>query len=236
MKVLIVEDEKPAARRLRYLLEAYNATIEVLGVVDQVAQILPTLSSLEIDLLFLDIHLSDGDSVSVFSKIPNHIPVIFTTAYSQYALDSYQAQSVDYLLKPINAQKLYKALAKYSLLYKQDIKDRKVYKQKFIIKSGHRVKAIEAKSVWYIFSQNSQSFIKDESGNEYLISETLDQLTVYLNPLNFFRINRKCIINNLGVDHIQIKETAALRVVCKDQSIWSVSRGRIKGFKRWLNT
>ncbi len=249
MKVLIIEDEERAARRLKQLIENLHQKVEVLDTVDSVKNAILWLTKNPTpDLLFMDIQLGDGISFEIFEVITINCPVIFTTAYDEYALKAFEVNSIDYLLKPIDEDSLRAAFNKLSLLKAQATgpSEEKVatisnmmantYKNRFIIKIGEHIKSIPVKDILYFFSREKATFLKTTDGKNYLIDYALDKIEGMLEPNIFFRINRRYLIDIESIKDIVSYSNSRLKVSLKknveDDII--VSRDRVQDFKTWL--
>jgi len=208
MKVAIVEDEKLSAEHLALLLQRIDSSIEVVRYLDTVKDTVKAFyEGIEADLLFLDIHLADGNSFDIFNQIHIDTPIIFTTAYDQYAIQAFKQNSIDYLLKPVSLKDLQFALKKYEK--QQQFSNKKLfenitsayhqlnkqYKTRFLVKIGQTIDTVQANFVHHFETQDSLSFLITIKGNRYPIDYTLDQLETMLQPKDFFRINRKIILN-----------------------------------------
>ncbi|WP_316810002.1 LytTR family DNA-binding domain-containing protein [Pedobacter heparinus] len=253
MKVLIVEDEVPAAQRLQSLLAEYGGMtiLEVLPSVESTVKWLQ-LHPLP-DLIFLDIHLSDGLSFEIFKQMTVKCPVIFCTAYDQYALDAFQLHSIDYLLKPIQYDKLYKSLEKMKDIRQSfstsadpvqmnDIvnmikKGEASYKSRFMVKSGAKIKTIKTDDIAYFYSHNKLSLLVTGQGEKFPIDYALDELIHMLNPGLFFHINRKLIIHIDAAKEIHPYFKGRLKLVLhppiEEEVI--VSSQKTPAFKDWLD-
>jgi DNA-binding LytR/AlgR family response regulator len=250
MKALIIEDEKPAARRLARLLE------------DRQVPVLSTLHSVEEsitwfeqnphpDLIFLDIQLSDGLSFEIFDAVPVKSPIIFTTAYDEYALQAFKLNSIDYLLKPIDEEELEAALNQYRTIspvthpVQLDLEDvRKLlvnplereYKNRFMAKVGAHIKIIHTEDVECFYSENKGTYAATTSGRSYLLDTTLEQLEQELSPEVFFRVSRKFFVHINHIADIISYSNSRLKIKMNrfgEQEI-IVSRERVKDFKLWL--
>lgn len=250
MKALIIEDEKPSARRLSRLLEARK--IEVCQMLHSVAESIAWFNANTApDLIFLDIQLSDGLSFEIFDQVTVRSPIIFTTAYDEYALQAFKLNSIDYLLKPIDEEELEAALTKYRTLgsnnaeVRIDFEDiRKLlvnpvereYKNRFTARVGQHIKIIPTDEVECFYSENKGTYAATTEGRSYLIDTTLEQLEEELSPEHFFRVSRKFYVQ---VDHIAdiiAYSNSRLKVKLNrfnEQEI-IVSRERVKDFKLWL--
>lgn len=253
MNVLIIEDEHFSAERLKQQLLLLNPKIHILNVLDSVkSSIKWFLNNAEPDLIFLDIHLADKNSFEIFKEIKITAPIIFTTAYNQYAIQAFKVNSIDYLLKPIDIDELKIALGKYENLYLHKKKenqsfDRELlqsllqqpnYKNRFLVKKGSQFESIQTEEIVYFFSENKLTSLVTVKGNRYLIDQSLEELSTLVNPKDFFRINRQMI---LGIDsvvkiHAFFNGRLKLEIVHQDskEEIF-VSRERVQAFKEWLD-
>ena len=250
MNIIIIEDEKPAARLLQ-------RKVEKLGL--QVNQMLHSVeesinwfhSNPHPDLIFLDIQLSDGLSFEIFEAIDIKSAVIFTTAYDEYALRAFKLNSIDYLLKPIDEEDLETAISKYKNQFQKSsiasldfemIKkmlinpiDRE-YKKRFTIKMGQQLKMINIDEVECFFSENKGTYLHTFDNRDYLLDNTLEQLETELNPEDFYRVSRKFIIPMKAIKEIQLYSNSRLKVILptykEDEVI--VSREKVGDFKTWL--
>ena len=247
MKVLIVEDETAAAENLQEMLHEIDPTIEVLGNTESVLQTVRWLQGNEHpDLIFMDIHLSDGSSFAIFQQMEVEIPIIFTTAYDQYAIDAFKVNSIDYLLKPIKEQDLRQALLKFSKLSQQDT-DRYLqllkqltgehdYKSRLLIPFRDKLLPVEVKDIACVYStnKNTEVFLKD--GKHYACTTALDQLMSQLNPQEFIRANKQYIVARSAITNITIWFDSRLLVnvgVETPERIY-VSKNRAAEFKAWI--
>jgi len=250
-KIIIIEDEQPAAKRLRKLVTALSAEIEILEVIDSVEDAVEWFENNPApDLAFFDIQLADGISFSIFEKVEVKCPVIFTTAYDQYAIKAFKVNSIDYLLKPIDPDTLDKAWNKYLNLQSDSNTDlssivaafkeanqKKNYKERFLIKKGEQFKYLTINEVAYFISDDGLTFLIDKNGKRFIVDDKLDALENALDPRTFFRINRKLIISDSSVNKINAYFNSRLKLelspTAKDEVI--VARERVSTFKKWLN-
>jgi two-component system, LytTR family, response regulator LytT len=250
MTVLIVEDEQLAQERLQMLLKAYDENITVVGCVESVVETVNWLNSKpHPDVILLDIHLADGDSFEIFRRTTTQKPIIFTTAYENYAVDAFQLFSIDYILKPVTAQSLAAALNKYknianaftphdySLLIEQ-VKDnyQNKHKTRFLAKVGQRLFFVQADEVAFFSADNKIVFLTDRESNKFVINATIDKLEGELNPKDFFRVNRSTIIHAGVLEQIKPYANNRLKLQLKnittaDEII--ISRERVQAFKEW---
>jgi DNA-binding LytR/AlgR family response regulator len=253
MKVLIVEDEFLAAERLQNLLFDIDPSIEVVGKLDSVEDAVVFFSSrAKIDLLLLDIQLADGKSFEIFDKVNVDVPVIFTTAYDQYALQAFQFLSIDYLLKPVQPESLGAALRKLrkvigsstfsgeeiNVLRQLIAGQKKTYKERFVIKVGNKLQFRSAKDVAYFYAEGKIVYLVTRNDNrKYIIDHTLEELEGALDPSVFFRISRKYIINVESLSEVkpQMSGRLEIKMMQQGEQELSVSRERANEFKVWLN-
>ena len=250
MITLIIEDEKPSARMLQRKVEKLGLTVKQLlhSVEESIAWF---AANEQPDLIFLDIQLSDGLSFEIFEKTPIQCPVIFTTAYDEYALRAFKLNSIDYLLKPIDEADLEVAVQKfkdrtaskpnYDLDFEMIKKmlvnpvDRS-FKKRFTIKLGQQLKMIDIAEVECFYSENKGTYLHTFENRNYLIDSTLEQLELELNPEQFFRVSRKYIIPIKSIKEIQMYSNSRLKVILptfKDDEV-IVSREKVTDFKNWL--
>jgi len=250
MNVLIIEDEKPSARRLQRMLKSLNVEAETM--LHSVEESINWFQNNgHPDLIFLDIQLSDGLSFEIFEVIDINSAVIFTTAYDEYALQAFKLNSIDYLLKPIDEDDLKAAVDKFKNRTHQsqsvtldfnDIKKLLVnpiereYKKRFSVKVGQHLKLINIEDIECIFSENKGTYAHTVEGRNYLLDLTLDQLEDELEPDVFFRISRKFYVNINAIKDIVSYTNSRLQIKLNhfnEQEI-IVARERVKDFKNWL--
>jgi len=253
MDVVIVEDEKLAADKLERQLKKTDEKIHVLAKLESITEAVNWFSENKCDLVFLDIHLSDGISFNIFEKIKLKTPVVFTTAYDQYAIQAFKVNALDYLLKPISKSDLSVALEKYHSLadnqkelppidfsaLMEAMGDKKAaYKERFMVKSGGgKIKVIEMDNVAYFFAEGKYTFLVDKKGEEHLIESTLEKLVNELHPLKFFRINRQFIVGISAIERMFSWTKSRIKIELnpppKQEVIVSVERS--PEFKKWLD-
>lgn len=250
MNVLIIEDETLAAERLQLLIKQYDSSIVVQACLDSIEDSVHWLQTKpHPDILLVDIQLSDGPSFEIFKKVPIQKPVIFTTAYDNFALDAFQLFSIDYILKPITAVALATAFNKYknlsAALFKADysllteqLKENftNKYRNRFLAKVGQRSFFIKSDDVACFMADNKIVALMDKDGNRYLINYTLEKLEPLLDPTNFFRLNRKVIVHSNAIEQIKPYYNNRLKLVVKGNNSSNeiiVSRERVADFKTW---
>jgi DNA-binding LytR/AlgR family response regulator len=251
MKVVIIEDEKLSAEHLALLLNKVDVNIEIVKYIDTVKATINLFEDgLECDLIFMDIHLADGNSFEVFSQIEIETPIIFTTAYDNYAIQAFKQNSIDYLLKPVTLQDVQFAMDKYNkqqqttnwkqfeTFAKSYHQLNNPYKTRFIVKVGETIDTIQTNEIHHFETKESLSFLVTNKGKKYIIEYTLDQLEKLLPPKDFFRINRKIIIYIQAIEKVQTYFNSRLSITANklegDSQI--VSRERVIEFKKWLDS
>jgi DNA-binding LytR/AlgR family response regulator len=249
MKVVIVEDEHLAAQKLIQLLKAAEPGVEVIQVLESVDESVNWLAQhTNYDLIFMDIQLDDGISFEIFDAVKIETPVIFTTAYNEYAIRAFKVNSVDYLLKPIDREALETALEKYRKLFseKQKFDSRissvveqlsKTYKSRFFVKVGIHFKSIPVEKISCFFVEERCTFLKTREGKNYDLEHSLDQIGKMVDPLQFYRINRSYLVNIESITEIIGYSSSRLKLKlenCTDENI-IVSRDKVSGFKSWMD-
>ncbi len=253
MRVLIVEDEQPAAERMIDLLQQYDASIEIMKVLDSVKDVVSRLQTeSRPDLIFMDIQLADGLCFDIFSQVSVETPVVFTTAYQEYAIRAFKVNSVDYLLKPIDFSELKAAIEKYRRLYREEtripaLKDEiirnvrqmleKPYKNRFVIKVGEHLRSVRTEDINYFFSMEKTTNLCTRDAKIYIVDYSLDQLGEILDPGLFFRINRQHIIHRNAITDIVVysKNRLKIKLSTPGQQSLIVSRDKVANFKNWLD-
>lgn len=250
MKTIIIEDEKLAAERLEELIREIDSSIVIEETLSSVEQSIKYLKQNKPDLIFLDIQLEDGLSFSIFDKIEIDVPIIFTTAFDNYAIKAFKLNSVDYLLKPIKKDELREALNKYKNIktsYLMDFEEiiRSIqskdisYKKRFLIQYGQKIKKVESSEVAYFYALEKNVFLTTSSGNTYPIDFTLDKLQEVIDPEKFFRINRKMIVSFSSIKSMIPFSRSRIKIELnptepKDvEALVSVERSA--AFKEWMD-
>ncbi|MBP6237195.1 MAG: response regulator transcription factor [Saprospiraceae bacterium] len=248
MTTIIIEDEKPAARMLQRKLEKLNIPVQVM--LHSVREAIEWFQqNPHPDLIFLDIQLSDGLSFEIFEKVSIQSPIIFTTAYDEYALRAFKLNSIDYLLKPIDEDDLEVAVEKYrkTISPKPAIDMQMIrqlftssqapeYKKRFSVKVGDHIKIIPIEEVELFYSEYKGTFIHTFEGRTFLLDTTLESLEKELDPTQFFRISRKYIIGHTALKDIVVYSNSRLKLTLKSYNKEEVivSRERVGVFKEWL--
>ena len=253
MNVLILEDETLSAQRAKALLHEHDPTISVVETIDSVEDATDWLGkNPEPDLMLVDIHLSDGLSFDLFKKIQIKSPVIFTTAYDQYAIQAFKMNSIDYLLKPLDKSELGFALGKFKALTQErksllttDIQrivqsfqgSAKKFKNRFLVKFGDNIQFKNTDEIAYFFADDKITYLVSNEGRRFIVDYKLEQLEDLLDLNFFFRLNRKFIIRIDAVQKIKTLINSRLQVFLKpnfEQEIY-VSKDKMSEFKSWLD-
>jgi len=232
------------------LIKNYNQSIEISGIIQSVKNAVRWLNTHQApDLIFMDIQLADGLSFEIFEQTIVKAPVIFTTAYDEYALKAFKVNSIDYLLKPIDQSELNNAIEKYkeNITHKEiptQVFDNilqsltKKYKSKFVIKVGEHIKVFKIDAVQCFYSMEKYAFLQNNSGRDYAIDYSLNQLEDLLDPAQFFRINRQFIISFSAISDIICYSNCRLKVKLNsnESNDLIVSREKVQDFKKWLES
>ena len=248
MRILIVEDELLAAERLQLMIGQYDPSITNIHCTESVGETIAWLEQNQApDLILSDIHLSDGHSFEIFRRISYKGPVVFTTAYDQYAMEAFRLFSIDYILKPVTADALTKALNKYKEIMSPVIDYQQVlpkvqqaaddsYKRRFLGRIGQRLQFISVEDISFFQAENKIVYLTDKQGVRYLIDHTLEKLEQYLNPKLFFRLNRKYIVKDSAIEYIRPYLNSRLKLTVKgadSRDEFIISRERVSEFRAW---
>ncbi|MBD80901.1 MAG: DNA-binding response regulator [Crocinitomicaceae bacterium] len=247
LKIILVEDEQIARSKLATLLQEIDPSIEIVGQADSVKQAVQIIREQpEIDLGYFDIQLSDGLSFGIFEQMDIEFPVVFTTAYEQYAIQAFRHHSIGYVLKPIRKSDLEQTLIKYKGYWKPSGSKQLLaalqqlntnnYKKRFTVKVGPRIKIIETEEISAFYSRFKGTFILTPSGKSYVIDQALDSVLNLINPNLFFRVNRKHVINLSSIQSVVQYSNSRLKIELHspfDEEV-IVARERVKEFKEWL--
>ena len=253
MKVLIIEDEHLAAKRLEDLLNKYDKEIEILAKISSVKKSVKWFNeNTEPDLAFMDIQLGDGLSFEIFEQVKINCPIIFTTAFDEYAIKAFKVNSVDYLLKPFDFEELSTSIEKYKANFEhkssndssiQQFQIEEVvnmlankYKDRFVVKVGVHIRPVETANIAYFYIMEKATYIHTNDNKNYVIDFSLEQIERLVNPKLFFRINRKYIINIKAINDIISFSNSRLiiKIESSDDEDIIVSREKVTKFKSWL--
>jgi DNA-binding LytR/AlgR family response regulator len=249
MKAIIIEDEKRAADRLERMILESRADIEIIERLESIRESVDYLNSgVALDVIFADIQLADGLSFEIFEQVKIDCPVIFTTAYDQYAIKAFKNNGIDYLLKPIDTTELGVALDKLKAMQQgPSMSDlmalasqlgggKTDYRSRFTVKVGQKLRTIAVDNLTALYSENKGTYLLTQEGRNYLIDYSLEQVVEMLDPKRFFRISRKYIIAIEGVEEMLMWSNSRLKVTLKGSKVDDivVARERTKEFKEWM--
>lgn len=260
MNVLIIEDEPLAAERLQLLLQQYDPAARAVAVLDSVAETLAWIraGTVPVELIFMDIQLADGLAFDLFKQSDVRVPVIFTTAYDQYALAAFHELSIDYLLKPITLPDLSRAIEKMNVLRRatspgrdQDVKadyhelasrllkGMATYKSRFLGKIGQKFIFAESAQIAFFCAESKIVYLVTLDNRKLVVDYTLDQLEGILDPGLFFRINRSMIVHVAAIQQVKPYPNSRLRLILKEgvkaDDIY-IARERVPAFKKWADS
>ncbi|WP_396589830.1 LytR/AlgR family response regulator transcription factor [Allomuricauda sp. R78024] len=249
MKIVIIEDEPLASEKLeRYLLK-YSEKVEVLSILPSLELAIPWIAEHQskVDLFFMDVQLTDGLSFEIFSKISVQKPVIFTTAFDEFAIDAFKVNSIDYLLKPIMFTDLSRALQKLKSLKEQFSNplelapviqklQEKSYKDRFLVRMGNHINSVQSNSINAFFAEGRDAYLITEKGKKYIIEYKLEALEELLDPKLFFRVNRTYIVNINAITDVTVYANRRLKLILNsklDKEV-IISREKVADFKKWF--
>ena len=248
MRTIIIEDEKPAAEKLMKSLGKIDSSIDVLTICNSVREAVEWLSKNPMpDLIFMDIELSDGLSFKIFEKINVTCPVIFITAYDEYWQQAFENNSIDYLLKPVKQEKLEIALSKYEMLKKyfsqqlqqllnQHEEQKGSHKKRFLIKRGTDYISVKTEDIRYFFAAHKIVCLVDDHSQKFIIDQSLNDIEKQLDPAQFYRVNRKYLVNINAIRKIKAYPKSKLQLELepanKDEII--ISQENVASFKQWM--
>lgn len=250
MKVIIIEDEELASERLEKMLFDTVPGIDVLARLGSVKESVKWLTMNSADLIFLDIQLSDGLSFSIFDQVTINTPIIFTTAYDQYAIKAFDLNSISYLLKPVRKNELTEALRKYKSLksaFSIDFESllssvqgkQPDYRKRFLIQIADKFRKVESEEIAYFYALDKSVFLKTFEGISYPVDLSLENLVSTIDPSMFFRINRKYIVNIRSIKNMFAWSRSRIKIILNPQadedSDTIVSIDRAADFKKWMN-
>ena len=251
MKAIIIEDEKAAVRNLMALLQETAPDVEVIEVIDSISDTIDWFETHPMPgLVFMDIHLADGSAFEIFDHISITCPIIFTTAYDEYALKAFKVNSIDYLLKPIGEGDMKKALDKLHHFrqgssdgdrdvreFIRSMRKEESYKTHFLVPvKGDKLLPLPVDMVAYFYINEGEVKAMLSNGKEYVLPQTMDELTECLDPSLFFRVNRQYLISREAVKDIDVwfnnRLSINLRIAASEKIL--VSRAKVAEFKEWF--
>lgn len=249
MKVLIIEDEQATAGRLEKLVKEIDRDIEILDILDSIESAVAWYkSNTHPDLVFQDIHLADGSCFEIFKEVRVDSPVIFITAYDQYAMDAFKVNSIDYLLKPVKKGELTESLNKFKRLRQSkeipqidyaalaDQIRKHDLQKRFVVRYGQKIKAIETDNIAYFYTDSGNNFFRTFNNNTYPVDFSLDKIVEMVDPAKYYRINRQFIINIKAIKEMYTYSKSRVKIEldppCEIDTIASTERSG--EFKKWL--
>ena len=245
MKAIIIEDETAAVSSLKAILRHNSVVgIEVVAELESIEDSIEWFrSSSQPDIIFMDIHLGDGQSFDIFEQVEITVPVIFITAYDEYALKAFKYQGSDYILKPFDKEELQQALNKLESLSPTNtpfpVASLTVYQERFLVTVGTKMKSVTVGDVAYFMADGKYLVLFTRDGQNYILDQTISGIETKLNPAQFFKINRKFIISYNSIKEMVKYSNSRIKIVlipvppAGSEAI--VSSERIQEFKQWLN-
>ncbi len=247
-KVLIVEDEKPAQDHLERILKKVDPNVQILDKIDSVKTAVTWLQNHQADLIFMDIHLADGISFSIFDQVNIQTPIIFTTAYDAYAIQAFKVNSIDYLLKPIDEDDLIQSLQKFKtiqskqqipseLLLKALLNTSKIYQERFIVHRGERLMSVTLDQIAYFEGEDRYVYLVKKDGSKFIVDYRLSDLEELLDPTLFFRLNRSFITHFESIASMVHVSKSRIKIELSPQAKRDIiiSTENSQSFKKWLN-
>lgn len=243
MNAIIIEDEYLAAAELERLLGEVAPEITILTKLDSVSESVKWLKKNKADVIFMDIHLGDGQSFDIFEQVEVTAPVIFITAYDEYALKAFKYQGIDYILKPFDKEELQQALNKLESLSPVNtpfpVASLTVYQERFLVTVGTKMKSVTVGDVAYFMADGKYLVLFTRDGQNYILDQTISGIETKLNPAQFFKINRKFIISYNSIKEMVKYSNSRIKIVLTPAPPTGieaiVSSERIQEFKQWLN-
>jgi two-component system LytT family response regulator len=246
MNIVIVEDETPASTRLGKMLRQLQPGAHIVACLDSIAAAQSWFAEHPMpELVMLDIHLADGSAFDLLQRVSITAPIVFTTAYDQYALEAFKTSSIDYLLKPVKPEELKAALQKLQGLKKafateehspKDAGPRPGIKKRFVIRIGEHLKTLAADDIAYCYSESKMTYARSIDGRNFPMDHNLDALEEMLDPQSFFRINRQYIVSLKAIEEMRAytKSRVIIKLKPAGKENPVVSAERSADFKMWL--
>jgi DNA-binding LytR/AlgR family response regulator len=251
MKAIIIEDEELAAKRLKTLVAECDPSIEIIATLESISDSVTWFRKNPMpDLVFLDIHLEDGLSFAIFDEVKVNVPIIFTTAFDEYAIKAFKLKSVDYLLKPITKEELSKAIEKFkewqydkkplvdlNELMQLIAPSKTPYRDRYSVTVGDKLRTIEVKDMAYIYSSNCITFVVMNDKHQYSLDQSIDKICAELDPKAFFRVNRQYLIHNKSIVNVHVYPKSRLKLELNPtvNEMVFVSLDKVSEFKKWLD-
>lgn len=251
MKIIIIEDEAPALNRIKKMVLELAPNANILASADSIeSAVLAIQQNPTVELLLMDIELADGQSFEIFNRITINCPVVFTTAYDEFALKAFKVNSIDYLLKPIEKEDLRKALNKFQNLHQNQSNaeilqhmlsqinfNKPAKKERFLVKLGERLISVSTNEIAYFNSKDKLTFLITKNSNKYVVDFTLDELNLMLDDKSFFHLNRQYIAAFSSIINIHTYFNGKLKIQLSpsvDEEV-IVSREKANDLKNWLS-
>lgn len=246
MKILLIEDEQPAARQLTKLIQQARPNYQVMDALDSVDSAVRWFRTFPApDLVFMDIQIADGLSFDIFRQTEVKSPVIFTTAFDQYAVQAFKVSAVDYLLKPVDPDELDRAFDKFEQQFHNSPVDmhalarffqQESYKERFLVKNGQHFAFVQTSDIAFFRSSDGLTQAHCHNGKKHFVDHTLDELERLLNPRDFFRVSRSLTLHLQSIRKIHPHLNGRLKLDLSPESPEEavVSRDRAAAFKTWL--
>ncbi len=254
IKIAIIEDEIPARKKLRRLLEEQVPPLEIIAEINSVQAAISFLQTNEVDLLFSDIELLDGNAFDIYSKVQISCPIIFTTAYDQFWMNAFETSGIAYLLKPYSKERFQQAWNKFimlkqagqrhdnqlhqiTLLIEKQLAERS-YKKSFLVHTQQEIKMLQIETIAFFEAFNGVVFAFDNTGKKHILNEaTLKEIEERLDPDNFFRLNRSELIHKVHIEIIEryskntiaVKMKGTVRLLKTSQSTTAI-------FRKWIES
>lgn len=248
MRALVIEDELLAREHMIKLLQDNFPEVEVVGAVGSIKDATAWITEQPApDVIFMDVELSDGTSFDIFTQVEIPCPVVMTTAYDQYAVQAFEVNAIDYLLKPIGLPELQRAISRVTSGQAQTPSTEavrrlvhQVRKEKFLIRMNNRIVPVRTSDIAYFYSEDKNSYIVTTGGASYVMDESLDAIAQNLDPDAFFRISRSCIISDGVIDSVSRLMGGRLQISLRrgfpQLTDLTVSRARVDDFLAWLES
>lgn len=253
MRVAIVEDEIPAAEKLTRYLKKYDSSIEIITTLQSVHEASSWLTENQsaIDIIFMDIQLTDGESFEIFNRVDISKPVIFTTAFDEYALEAFKMNGIDYLLKPITFSDIEATMGKIKVLREQllpHLSGQKIkevfssdtiknYKSRFMVKYGDHIRSIPTVDISFFFAEGRDVYLVTKNERKYILDYTLETLEGMLDPTQYFRLNRSLIVHIEAIKDVVVYSSSRLKITLHQafDKEMIVSREKVQSFKDWFD-
>lgn len=253
MKILIIEDEIPARKKLKRFIDELEDSIEIVAELDTVSAAINYLQHNAVDLIFSDIELLDGNAFEIYKQVKINCPIIFTTAYNQFLMNAFETNGIEYLLKPFSKERFLSAWQKYLILNRSSSKSDDIlerlnvilqhnkpgndFKKRFTINSNHGIYFLEIEKITHFEAEEGVVFAYDNLGKKHIIAEkTLKDVELKLNPIDFFRINRSELINKNYLEKIERFNKNVLAIKIKDSDKFlKTSQSNTALFREWID-